>query len=358
MKPQSRRSILLVLTSFLTVLLVPFRRLFGLDGSFNFRSTVPNFRSPFYPTQLPAETLTQTIEVFKPLFQSNSEYEEPDPTPRLIGLSPRFCIACGSAKKALAGVPIDWQDKQMSGCPQYPAVYDPVMMKFYYGHHLASPDALARAVSANQPQSFKRPTRLSLGSVDFSLAYLRQWIGQSGSLSRSGKWQLPSTPWFTIRIPENFRLEWATQPNPNRANPSSPPKAPEDFQTVIKFLTKPVVRIKIVDQSISGIVITNDSIRLNIDWFPDITIPQKGYESTVLARPDIVSTRWSYPGNDYSWKSSDEITRHLQYAHGSQFDISKMDDLTHDEKLALHSDCHTSRVKQFVQLTFDPDPYV
>lgn len=288
------------------------------------------------------EKIVERLVVPEPAFLMNQEYTEPEPEV-LIGLSPRWCRACKSFNKAKLAPIVQWQDKEMKGCPQYPAVYDPVSQAFYTGASLNSLDMLQRSIKSHMMKkgmTSRHPEMLNMGEVDQSYLQLaRQLLGISGSLSRK-KAELFNFGFVSLKLPENVGASWSNQVVQGLT------------ETFIKFSPKPVLRIKVVDQAISGLVVADNYVKLNIDWFPDISINAKGVnpQSIPMGFP---MTRWSYPGRDFSWTTDDySLSHHLIIGHRQPSE--QVNDLTYDEQRGLHSDCHNGRVKAFTQTTINP----
>lgn len=292
-------------------------------------------RSVFYPNPQ-KEVVTEEIErvvekqVYKPLLTFNAGYIEPEPS-GLIGLSPSYCPACPAAKVRLGSTVIQWQNREMKGCPSYPAVYDPVSRAFYTGSALNSLESLQAAVQHHMQQK-GLPMRYSdydrvYATVDPSyLKMARDYLGESGTISRKNILQSFDFGLAALRLPALLSGGWSTNGD----------------ETIIKFTQKPILRVKIVDQAISGFVITDNSIRLNIDWFPDITLQVEGTQY----EPPKMKMRNGYPRKGGDWSASGDMGQHL--IHGHHQPVDKVNDLTEDEKMGLHHDCHQNQVKQFI----------
>lgn len=275
------------------------------------------------------ETIIQNKEIHYQPFLLNPDYEEPEQE-KLIGLAPKWCAACKSVVKRNHLAPIvKWTDQEVNGVKQYPAVYDPITKLYYYGSSLNSLDSLRQSINESMTkQGFtaRHPESSLFGELDKSvLITVREILGKSGLLNRDGKDTFSFG--FASLVFNELKTSWSSTQN----------------ETTIKFLSKPYLRLKIVDQPISGIVISDTYLRVNIDWFPDINIPAKGMQMPVKN----VATRWSYPNKtSKDWLTYTGMGYHLVRDHHQPKD--KVDDLTENERFGLHSDLHNNCVQQFI----------
>lgn len=285
--------------------------------------------SVFYPSP-EKEIVTETVEVEKQYLILNPSYEEPE-LRKMVGYTLKGCLPCGPAKARLGSQLIEWRDGPQKGCPVYPAVYDFPTKSYYYGSNLRSLETLRAAIQRteekmNLPPRYEGYERV-FAEVDKSiLEMVRFYLGNSGKFDRNGPLEPINYSIFQLRFPNNLAGHWSTS----------------NGETTLKFTERPILRVRVLDQAISGFVLTDTSIRLNIDWFPDITLQAEGipYSSPSPRK------RWAYPNSTAKdWLAAGNLGEHLVLGHGQPRD--KVSDLTEDERYGLHSDCHHNRVQPF-----------
>lgn len=298
------------------------------------------------PSDWPDEQSDWPDEPKSETLYSFNELPDPVPQQQLVGLAP--CPNCPGSRwqslipKNLRDNPnIVWQNKSMRGCPKYPAIYDPMTHMFYHGSSLKSPQTLESAIQFYaEAKGLYSSQDQTLGSIDKSIfREARYWLGSSGSLKLGNQLKtFDITSFLTVRVPANFAASWQSN----------------GLETKITFSTKPSVRLKVVDQYISAITLTDDSAKLHVDWFPDYTF--EGTGETLPPQSFSAPTRWSYPIRGNLYTHPNYIKSHLQEGeHRGKWSIEVLNDLIDIEAESLHSDHHDQlkgrgSVKPFIQV--------
>jgi hypothetical protein len=182
---------------------------------------------------------------------------------RLVGLAPKWCPHCPSAKARLPEV--DWlsEDTFQGITPvQYPVVFDPETKVQVFGSALGDIQSVRNSVeAANQKyvKGYAKPSQEIIGKVEGGKEALQAILfvtGKKGRWIREDKGGEIEFWGVKAKLPDNFEAVYST----------------EGEVTTFKFPKKPSVNLIIVQLTLSGITASPDKIKLNIDWFPDYPI--------------------------------------------------------------------------------------
>lgn len=182
---------------------------------------------------------------------------------RLVGLAPSWCPHCPKAKSRLPE--IEWLDAdQFEGITpvQYPVVFDPETKVQVFGIALNDMTTVLNYVeNANKKyvKGYAKKTQATVGKIKGgkeAIQVILAITGKKGRWIREDKGYEGKLWGVSYKLPDNFEAIYDTV----------------DSVTTFKFPKKPTVNLIIIELTLSGITVSPDKVKLNIDFWPDYPV--------------------------------------------------------------------------------------